>query len=308
MEFKRIVVDNTSYDIPKLSNKGYSVGVRQWKEPVDNNHFVIQTVKTDFNKKLFAVPHTPLYIGKVFNIVKFGQYRGTRVLDLPIKFPGSSKYLIPYDLEQFDEVISKIVSFEHHINPNVSDYYFAYLTIDQSYVKENEYQRKPGCHCLGFQGFRHPIKQPSARSYIISTDDYSPIYYPQAFNVQDLTWHDNFFVEFDRQADQEVEISFDRYSIVVAGAHTVLREAPAKKSGCRIYFRLTFDRFMYDRLGNSHNPTFNYDWPMVNREIPKALNLKSKWYPGQLPTIKNRGLVSKVACQFETLTRLKTGD
>jgi hypothetical protein len=35
----------------------------------------------------------------------------------------------------------------------------------------------------------------------------------------------------------------------------------------RTWVRLSFEVRIFDRLGNTHNPMFAYDWPMVPRDI-----------------------------------------
>lgn len=40
----------------------------------------------------------------------------------------------------------------------------------------------------------------------------------------------------------------------------------------RTFIRLSFEERIFDRLGNAHNPMFEYDWKMVPRDI-EMLNL-----------------------------------
>lgn len=48
---------------------------------------------------------------------------------------------------------------------------------------------------------------------------------------------------------------------------SVENDGPAKVF--RTWMRLSFEerRRVFDRLGNAHNPLFDYDWPMVDRDI-----------------------------------------
>ena len=41
----------------------------------------------------------------------------------------------------------------------------------------------------------------------------------------------------------------------------------------RTWIRLSFEVRKFDRLGNAHNPMFDYDWEMVSRDI-ESLNLR----------------------------------
>jgi hypothetical protein len=51
-----------------------------------------------------------------------------RVLDMPIKFPGSNVRL-PVELKQFQGVIQQMIDFEMKINSDCYDEYYAYTII-----------------------------------------------------------------------------------------------------------------------------------------------------------------------------------
>lgn len=263
-------IDGEKFTLTTLGNYGHSIGVRQWREKFDSNHFIIKTVHRTFDKYFFYFPHTPIVIDNVDNTSKFTRHSDLRVLDMPIKLPGNSDYRVPSELGQFDEVIAKMVSFEHAINPNV-DKYFAYLTIDQGGVPANTCQRNPGCHVDGFQGARIVPKRPINRSYI-AYDCISPIFYPQEFRTGHLNEStDNFFSSFDEQADETAAITFDPYQIILMNAFTVHKSGKEKIPMYRTFVRLSYDTIIFDRFGNTHNPMFHYDWPMVTRGTHKHL-------------------------------------
>jgi len=76
-----------------------------------------------------------------------------RVLDMPIKFPGSPEYRLPAELEALVPLVRKVVDFEHSVNDTVLDSY-CYLTLEQGIVRAGTMQRNEGCHTDGFQGSR----------------------------------------------------------------------------------------------------------------------------------------------------------
>jgi len=39
------------------------------------------------------------------------------------------------------------------------------------------------------------------------------------------------------------------------------------RSVFRTFFRISYDVRQFDRLGNAHNPLFDYNWNMVAREL-----------------------------------------
>jgi hypothetical protein len=270
MNRKDIIINGVDFTLTELSSYGSGFGIRKWREKYDTNHFIIKTVHTKFNKSLFSFPHTPIVISELYNVGKFSQRKNLRVLDMPIKFPGSSDYRVPKELNHLDEAISKIISFEHLINPNISEY-FAYLTVDQGRIPSNSFQRKPGCHVDGFQGARIKRKRPINRSYIIY-DEVPTVFYPQEFRTDHLNEEtDNFFLSFDEQADERMAITFDPYKILLMNAYTVHRADRVNYEIDRTFFRLSFDTLVFDRYGNTHNPMFDYKWDMVTRDTQKHL-------------------------------------
>lgn len=274
---KDIRICEKKFTITELNEYGFSVGVRKWRKPIDKDHFIIKTVHSAFDTNNFGVAHTPIVVDEIGDRKKFSKIshffegKGVRVLDCPIKFPGSSEYRIPKELGQFDEVIAKAVAFEHAINPHVVQQYYAYVTVDQGYVKANEYQRTPGCHVDGFQGARISPKRPINRSYI-AYDRVPTVFYPQSFKTAhlDMRRH-NFFESFDEQADPTAGVVYDRYSLLVMNSYTVHRSSSVEYPVFRTFFRLSFDVNMFDRYGNTHNPLFEYRWPMVTRDTQNHL-------------------------------------
>jgi hypothetical protein len=277
MKRRDVNIYGDRFTLTDLQPYGFSVGVRQWKQPLPKDHFILKTVGVDFDKALFAFPHTPILIDDVSNRDKFSRQSDLRVLDCPIKFRGSPEYNIPKELMQFDEVLSKCISYEHAINPNVLEYY-AYITVDQGVIEAGKSQRNAGCQCDGFQGAsvgKH--KRPVSRTYI-AYDCASPLFYGQPFQTAHLdeARHD-FYSSFDEQSDKTLEMLFPIYSILLTGAYTVHKETPMEATGYRTFFRLHYDTRIFDRLGNTHNPLFNYAWPCVTRNIRKGLIHKRLW-------------------------------
>lgn len=279
MHRKDITLNNGErFTLTDLVPYGYSIGLSKWREPIDTNDFIIKTVNSTFNKENFSTPHCPIVIGEILNKEKFSDIRHLRVLDCPIKFPGSNEYRIPTELNQFDDVIAKVASYEHAINPNI-DQFYAYLTIDQMYVDENSYHRKPGCHCDGFQGARVNPKRLVNRSYI-AYDRVPTVFYNQAFETEHLdeAKHD-FFSSFDDQANQSAELRYDPYCLLLTGAYTVHRSDKVDYPIYRTFFRLLYDVRVFDRFGNTHNPMFDYHWNMTTRHTRDKLYHKRKHHP-----------------------------
>jgi hypothetical protein len=277
MRRKDVILDNgDKFTLTELSSYGYSIGIRKWREPIDTEHFIIKTVNSTFDKENYRVIHSPIVIGEVYNTEKFSDIRHLRVLDCPIKFPGSNEYRIPRELNQFDEVIAKCAAHEHAINPNI-DQFYAYITIDQMYIEANDYHRKSGCHVDGFQGSRIKPKRLINRSYI-AYDRVPTVFYGQSFETEHLDEaRHNFFQSFDEQAQESAELRFDPYSIVLMNAYSVHKSDKVNYPIYRTFFRLSYDVNRFDRFGNTHNPMFDYHWNMVTRDTKDKLIFKGRY-------------------------------
>jgi hypothetical protein len=256
-----IKVNGKRFTLTKLNSYGFSVGIRQWRKSLDEDHFILSSVKSVFDKSKYDVAHKPIVVDGISFAEKFSHANDIRVLECPIKFAGRNEYRIPRELIQFEEAIAKSVAFEHAINPSVIDYY-AYITIDQGYVKENVCQRSIGCRVNGFQGAKVNPKLPVARSYV-AYDRVPMKFYNQGFQTDHLDdAKHNFFFSFDEQRKKEAEHSFERYNILLTNAYTVYRNTTVDYPVYRTFFRLTYDVRRYERFGNTHNPLYDYRWNM----------------------------------------------
>ena len=66
--------------------------------------------------------------------------------------------------------------------------------------------------------------------------------------------------------------TFQPYEIVLMNAYCAHRGSPAPEEKYRTWIRLSFEVREFNRLGNAHNPMFDYNWEMKPRDI-EALGL-----------------------------------
>jgi hypothetical protein len=201
----------------------------------------------------------------------FAAGEAQRVLDMPIKFPDCDEYRLPRAFRQFAFVLQKVIDFEHGINDKTEDYY-AYLTIDQGVVAPQTLQREAPCHVDGFQGARWQPKVVGNHTYTVS-DVLPTAYYIQPFNFDalDEARHD-FFWEMNAQVAETKEAykwQPREAEVTLMDCYTVHRGVEAPRPMTRTWLRLSFEERSrkFDRLGNAHNPLFDYDWTMVERDI-----------------------------------------
>ncbi len=185
--------------------------------------------------------------------VVFPERTGLRVLDMPIKFPGSN-YRIPAELEQYESIIREVTR-------QGSDQY-CYLTVDESGIS-----RTQGCHVDGFQGARIGDPKPADYSFI-AVDAFPVKFYDTHFDVRHLDRRvHNYFLEFDKQAGRPIEGLLNY--IYEMDCYTV--HSAAEVLGPRTFFRMSYSAREFDRLGNTVNPMFNYHWTMHERAIAESL-------------------------------------
>ncbi|MBK7844081.1 MAG: hypothetical protein IPJ71_10360 [Bdellovibrionales bacterium] len=211
-------------------------------------------------------------IGEAQARAPFQKNQGLRVLDMPIKMSGGSEYRVPRELLPFMDTIQQIVEHFHRIAPpGFAQKAFAYITVDQGMVDPGTSQRKGGAHVDGFQGARIHPKNELNYSYLVS--NLTPTaFYDQPFHLEHLEErvHDHFF-EMDLQKTDVARFLTEEYKIYLMNAYTVHEATSAQMPGFRTFLRISFDVKEFDRLGNTHNPLFDYNWKMAPREIQSGL-------------------------------------
>jgi hypothetical protein len=204
-------------------------------------------------------------------LAMFARPGAVRVLDMPIKMPDLDEYRLPAALAQFAPTIRRIIDVEHLINPQHGEY-FAYLTIDQGHVEPTQLHREAPCHVDGFQGARWHPRCRTNHSYTVS-DVLPTAYYVQPFDLTalDERVHDVFWELNAQVADTDEMFRWQPRpaELTVMDCYCVHRGVEAEQRMHRTWLRLSFEerRRVFDRLGNAHNPLFDYAWTMVERDI-----------------------------------------
>jgi hypothetical protein len=240
---------------------------------VPHDEPVIRTLNSIWDVQQFLLPRRPVSLGLLSaeEVATFARPGAVRVLDMPIKMPDCSEYRLPDALRQFAPTIQRIVDFEHRVNTRHDDY-FAYLTIDQRRVRAGSLHREAPCHVDGFQGARWNPKCLTNHSYTVS-DVLPTAYYVQPFDlsalderVHDFFWEMNAIVADTNEAYRWQPRPAE---ITLMDCYCVHRGVDAETETDRTWLRLSFEerRRVFDRLGNAHNPLFDYRWEMVERDI-----------------------------------------
>lgn len=234
---------------------------------------VVRGIHGTWDIQEFLTPRRPVSLGALGaeELAMFARPGATRVLDMPIKMPDLAEYRLPRALAQFSATIQRIIDAEHRVNPHHADYH-AYLTIDQRWVQPGSLHREAPCHVDGFQGARWHPRCRTNHTYTVG-DVLPTAYYVQPFDltrlderVHDLFWEMNAIVADTDEAHRWQPAPAE---ITLMDCYCVHRGVEANTAVFRTWLRLSFEerRRVFDRLGNAHNPLFEYAWEMVPRDI-----------------------------------------
>lgn len=257
---------------PSLKTAGKSGGYEVAPLPLAGalpNSPIIRDMNTIWDQRKFSEARAPLAAGRIELREVFSRAGSPGVSDMPIKFPDTG-YRIPAELAQYSEALQKIVDFEHAANPAAEKYY-AYLTVDQKFVAAGGSQRGIGPHSDSVQGPRIVPKVEIGHTYLAVDRDPTLVYaqpFAMAAYPAEKYWLN---AVFERQADPKAAVSHPPYTISLLDAYTVHTAVPAAEDGPRTLLRMVYSVQKFDRLGNTHNALFDYDWEMVPRPLPKGL-------------------------------------
>lgn len=262
------------FTLPELGTDGFTIepdaSRNACRIPSAAHSPIIADLNTVWDRAHFLTPRLPVSLGVLApdELARFAQPGMPRALDMPIKFPGTG-FRVPAAFAQLREVIERVAHYEAAINPQIADYY-GYLTVDQGPVKPGTLQREAPCHVDGFQGARWNPKVRINHTYVVG-DVLPTTYYVQPFDLMHLDEaRHNFFWEMNRIVAQDRAAHAwqpQPGELNLIDAYTVHRGTEATVPTYRTWIRLSFEVRVFDRLGNAHNPLFDYDWAMVPRDI-----------------------------------------
>lgn len=278
IEYEHLSYRGKRFVLPQFPKDGFEIVPDALCNAIalpEKEHPIVADLNSVWDNHKFMTPRTPISLGMMTEAERavFSTPDLPRVLDMPIKFPGSN-FRIPKAYEQFRGVIERIAHYEAALNATSMDEYYCYLTVDQSWVEPDTLQREAPCHVDGFQGARQE-KTKINHTYVV-TDQVPTSYYVQPFDLAHLdeTKH-NFFWEMNKIVAEDNSAHAWQPAvneINLIDAYTVHRGSEATERVYRTWIRLSFEVRVFDRLGNAHNPLFSYDWEMVPRDI-EGLNL-----------------------------------
>ncbi len=233
---------------------------------------VLQDIHTPWDVRKHAIARHPVSLGVVAPEVRSAFVRPLpawcrHVLDMPIQFPGTDVRL-PRALASVAPAVQRILDIEARVNPAFRDYY-AYLSVHQARIEPGSRMRENPYHVDGFQGPRWERKHPVNHSYLLA-NTLPTVFYPVAFPLDhvDLNF-DDIYAEFGQVIEGRADTPTWRaedFDLVLMDAYCVHRGDVATVPVERTWLRVSWETRIFDRLGNAHNPLFDYAWEMVARD------------------------------------------
>lgn len=223
----------------------------------------IDAINSRWSPRYFERPRLPLEIGRVEERELFARRGDFNIQDMPIKMSGSTAYRVPAELEQFSEVVDCIARFEATHNPRTSEFY-AFITVKQTHVEVGRTQRREGAHADGFPVDLDALAPMMDHTYVVY-DSVPTEFFDQPFPIGGAETYRDALRIFDSLADERKIVTVPPYVVALMDACTVHRSAKARTPLVRTFVKVAYSLSRFNRLGNTKNKLFDYNWEMHPR-------------------------------------------
>lgn len=254
--------------VPLLGeNGGYTFSADTSDVPaLPHSSPILEAIHTPFTVDGFSGARTPLVIGRA---VLADLPEKISIADMPVKWPGLG-YRVPVELMGLRGLLSQCAATEAAINPRADDY-FAYLTLQRAVVHQGGVKRGEGAHSDSVQGPRIQPKVAIEHGYT-ATDRDPTRFFTHGFDLTGLDPDKDWLnTAFEAQANRSQSVRFNPGEIVLFDAYTIHEAVPAAATGMRTFVRLIYSVRQFDRLGNTVNSLFDYNWNFRPRPVPANL-------------------------------------
>ena len=216
-------------------------------------------------------------------ILPLGDPKGVRVLDMPIKMPGTA-FRLPDQIEPFRLMVDAVADHESRFASPPLDALHVYITVDQKTVKQGATGRRAGAHSDGYidDGDRQ-IDIIAENASLIARETgvvtHTYIWYDRLptefftlpFPLEDPS-DDGSLGTFDEIADSAEPgeiLTYPERALLHLTPYVVHRCAVADRDVYRTFVKMSVSDRKFTREGNTRNPLFDYDWKMDKRSPAK---------------------------------------
>lgn len=203
---------------------------------------------------------------------EFSEFRGIRVLDLPLHMPGQG-WKIPGYLEQFTSLITAIESNEKSYGG--IDAKYIYITVDQKTVLEGKTGRRAGAHSDAYIEVHGQQIDVTSEHYDVIANQNGEVchtyicydcvpteFFLDKFPLVD-TSHYGSLKTFDDIANASKDIiTYPVYHLLKLDPYVVHRCAIVPETCTRTFVKISVSSRQYSRADNTRNPMFNYSCSM----------------------------------------------
>jgi len=225
----------------------------------------LTSIGQQWNIDEFKQARQPIDIGLVQDRLAFLNPM-PNVVNLPIKMEGSDTLYIPVEYEGMVEALSKIMSYEKAVNPSYDEYY-AYMTIDKSYVKTGSSQSRFIYHVDGYQSAEQTAMTVQRNYYV--TDIVPNIYVVDPMETNGLLgdtvgeWFDS-FTHQSQHVDTMKAIPLHIYHYDGYQVHSPMK---ALATTDKTTLKVSFTRRKLNQIGNGINPLIDYEWTYIPNKL-----------------------------------------
>jgi hypothetical protein len=106
-----------------------------------------------------------------------------------------------------------------------------------------------------------------------ASDAFGTVFYNQAFDLRQLDPNkQHVHAEIERQSRPENAVVAADYGLYFWDSYSAHEANVATSDRVRTFVRIEFSEKIYDGIGDTQNPLFDYNWPRIPRPIPAGLD------------------------------------
>lgn len=225
----------------------------------------LTSIGQEWNIDEFKYARQPIDIGLIQDRFAFLNPM-PNVVNLPIKMESNDTLYIPVEYEGMVEALSKIISYEKEVNPSY-DKYYAYMTIDKSYIKKGSSQSRFIYHVDGYQSAEQTAMTVQRNYYV--TDIVPNIYVVDPMETNGLQgdtvgkWFDS-FTHQSQHVDTMKAIPLHIYHYDGYQVHSPTQTMATTD---KTTLKVSFTRRKLNQLGNGINPLIDYEWTYTPNKL-----------------------------------------
>lgn len=224
----------------------------------DRQRQTLSTIGQQWNINEFKHEREPIDISTIQDRFAFMNPM-PNVVNLPIKMAGDNEVYLPSEYEGMVEALSKIIAYEKANNPSYSDYY-AYLTVDKTFVRKGSSQSRFVYHVDGFQSAEQTEMTVQRNYYVTNIVPNKYVLEPMETKGLIGDTIGEYYESFTYQAQYVEKMESIPLHIYLYDAYQVHSPTLTMATTDKTTLRVSFTQRQLNTLGNGINPLIPYEW------------------------------------------------